>query len=61
MGIEGLNQMEAKVANAREQVGDEVELMINPVMAYNLSFAVQLADRLRPLSSALDGRTLHPT
>lgn len=48
MGIAGLNQMVEKVAAAREQLGYEVELMINPVMAYNLSFAVQLADRLRP-------------
>ena len=28
--------------------GDSAELMINPVMAYNLTFAVQLAERLRP-------------
>lgn len=48
MGIEGLNLMEEKVAQARETVGSKAELMINPVMAYNVTFAVQLAERLRP-------------
>ena len=48
MGIEGLNLMEEKVARTREQVGYDVELMINPVMAYNVTFAVQMAERLRP-------------
>lgn len=47
-GIEGLNIMEEKVAWARETVGDAAELMINPVMAYNVQFAVRLAERLRP-------------
>jgi L-rhamnonate dehydratase len=48
MGIAGLNLMTEKVAKARETVGPEAELMINPVMAYNVTFAVQLAERLRP-------------
>jgi L-rhamnonate dehydratase len=48
MGIDGLNLMEQKVAKTREQIGDSAELMINPVMAYNLTFAIQLAERLRP-------------
>lgn len=48
MGIEGLNLMEDKVARSRETVGADMELMINPVMAYNVTFAVQLAERLRP-------------
>jgi len=47
-GITALNLMEDKVAATREQIGAEAELMINPVMAYNLSFAVQMAERLRP-------------
>ena len=47
-GIEGLNVMEEKVANARETVGKQAELMINPVMAYDVEFAVRLAERLRP-------------
>ena len=48
MGIAALNLMEEKVAATRERVGAQAELMINPVMAYNLTFAVQMAERLRP-------------
>jgi L-rhamnonate dehydratase len=48
MGIAGLNLMEEKVSRTRDQIGNDKELMINPVMAYSLSFAVQLAERLRP-------------
>ena len=40
--------MEDKVAGAREQVGRDAELMINPVMAYDVEFAIRLAERLRP-------------
>ena len=47
-GITGLNQLEDHVARAREQVGPECELMLNPVMAYNVEYAVQVAERLRP-------------
>ena len=47
-GISGLNIMEDKVARARQTVGKEAELMINPVMAYDVEFAVRLAERLRP-------------
>lgn len=47
-GIEGLNIMEEKVAKARETVGRNAELMINPVMAYDVEFTIRLAERLRP-------------
>ena len=47
-GITGLNIMEEKVAAARETVGRDSELMINPVMAYDVEFAIRLAERLRP-------------
>ena len=47
-GITGLNIMEDKVGQARETVGRDAELMINPVMAYDVEFAVRLAQRLRP-------------
>ncbi len=47
-GIEGLNKLEEKVARARETVGADAELMLNPVMAYNVEFAIQVAERLRP-------------
>ena len=47
-GIEGLNKLEEKVARARETVGADAELMLNPVMAFNVEFTVQVAERLRP-------------
>lgn len=48
MGIDGLDLVERKVAAARGTLGDHVELMINPVMAYDVEFTVRLAERLRP-------------
>ena len=47
-GIVGLNQLEDHVAKARETIGPARELMLNPIMAYNVEFAVQVAERLRP-------------
>ena len=48
MGIEGLNLVEEKISSARELVGNEAELMYNPVSSFNVEFAVRMADRLRP-------------
>ena len=48
MGIEGLDVLEEHVARARETVGPHAELMLNPIMAYNVEYAVQVAERLRP-------------
>jgi L-rhamnonate dehydratase len=48
MGIEGINLVEERVARARAIVGPKAELMINPVMAYDVEFTVRLAERLRP-------------
>ena len=47
-GSRGLDTIEKKVAQAREQVGADAELMINPVMSFNVEFAARLAERLRP-------------
>ncbi len=47
-GQEGLNRLEAKVADAREQVGPDAELMLNAVMSYNVEYAVQVAETLQP-------------
>lgn len=49
-GAEGLKLVEEKVSNAREVVGPDVDLMINPVMSYNVDFTIRLAERLRPYS-----------
>ena len=48
MGIEGINLVEEKVASARDAVGRDHELMINPVMSYDVEFTIRLAERLRP-------------
>jgi len=48
MGIDGLNILEEKIANAREEVGPNAELMFNPVMSFNVEFTLRLAERLRP-------------
>lgn len=47
-GIEGLNRLEDKVAAARETVGPDAELMINPNMSFNVQFAIQAMERLKP-------------
>ena len=48
MGTKGLNIVEERVADARETVGADADLMVNAVMSYNVEFAVRLAERLRP-------------
>tara|TARA_B100001750_G_C15510546_1_gene603329 strand:- start:701 stop:1870 length:1170 start_codon:yes stop_codon:yes gene_type:complete len=47
-GINGLNIMEEKVAAAREIIGYNSELMYNPVMSFNVEFAIRMAQCLRP-------------
>ncbi|HUX85377.1 MAG TPA: mandelate racemase/muconate lactonizing enzyme family protein [Chloroflexota bacterium] len=47
-GIEGIDQVEEKIAQARETVGAHAELMFNPVMAFDVEFTIRLAERLRP-------------
>jgi L-rhamnonate dehydratase len=47
-GTEGLNILEEKVAKAREEVGANADLMINPTGSYNVEFAARLMERLKP-------------
>ena len=47
-GDEGLRIIEEHVAKSRDIVGEHAELMINPVMSFNVEFALRLAERLRP-------------
>ncbi len=47
-GDEGLHMIEEHVAKSRETVGDGAELMINPVMSFNVEFTLRLAEMLRP-------------
>jgi L-rhamnonate dehydratase len=47
-GSEGLAKLEEHVARSREIVGDDAELMLNPVMSFNADMALRVAERLRP-------------
>lgn len=47
-GESGLRRIEEHVASAREAAGDVADLMINPVMSFNVEFTLRLAERLRP-------------
>ena len=47
-GLEGLNRLEELVADTRETIGDEVELMLDGWTAYDSEFTVRVAERMRP-------------
>jgi L-rhamnonate dehydratase len=47
-GTEGLNFLEEKVAKARDTVGPNADLMLNPVMSFNVEFAARAMERLKP-------------
>ena len=47
-GIEGLNRNEELVARAREQVGPDVELMVDAWLSLNVEYIVRLVEVLKP-------------
>ena len=47
-GIEGLKKMEELVATTRDQIGDDVELMLDAWTGFNVEYTVHLAEILRP-------------
>ena len=47
-GIEGLRKAEDMVAMVREQIGPDVELMLDCWMALDVDYTVRLAEALRP-------------
>jgi L-rhamnonate dehydratase len=47
-GTDGINRLEDKVAKARETVGPGADLMLNPVMSFNVEFAARVMERLLP-------------
>lgn len=47
-GLDGLRRNEEFVARAREQIGDECELMLDCWMAFDIEYTVRLAETLRP-------------
>ena len=47
-GIDGIRKTEELVARTREQIGDDVELMLDGWMSFNVEYTVRLAEALRP-------------
>ena len=47
-GLRGLQENEKLVAKTREFVGDEVEIMLDCYMAFDVDYTIRLAQRLRP-------------
>jgi L-rhamnonate dehydratase len=47
-GLDGLKKNIEFVANARELIGDNVELMLDCWMGFDIEYAVRLAEELRP-------------
>jgi len=47
-GLWGLDQNEKRVAQVRELIGDDAELMLDCYMAFDVDYTVKLAERLRP-------------
>ena len=47
-GAWGLDQNERRVAEVRELIGDDCELMLDCYMAFDVDYAVRLAERLKP-------------
>jgi L-rhamnonate dehydratase len=47
-GVAGIRQSEELVARTREQVGPDVELMVDAWMSLNVEYVVRLMDALRP-------------
>ena len=47
-GIAGINRAEQLVARTREQIGPDVELMVDAWMSLNVEYVVRLVDALRP-------------
>jgi L-rhamnonate dehydratase len=47
-GLEGLRKLEELVATTREQIGDDVELMLDAWTGFDVEYTVRLAEILRP-------------
>lgn len=47
-GLDGLRKNEEFVAKTREQIGDQCELMLDCWMAFDVEYAIRLAETLRP-------------
>jgi L-rhamnonate dehydratase len=57
----GIRAVVDHVAQARERVGRDRDLMINPVMSYNVEFALRLLEELKPYNLRWFEEPLPPT
>jgi len=46
-GLDGLHRLEEQAARSREIVGPSVDLMLNPVMCFDVEFAIRVAEILK--------------
>lgn len=46
-GLDGLHRIEQQAAAARDKVGPRIDLMLNPVMCFDVEYAVRVAEILR--------------
>ena len=60
-GDAGIRAVVDRVAQAREQIGPDRDLMINPVMSFNVEFALRLLEELRPYNLRWFEEPLVPT
>ena len=60
-GDAGIRAVVEHVRQARERVGTDHDLMINPVMSYNVEFALRLLEQLRPYNLRWFEEPLVPT
>ena len=60
-GDAGIRAVVEHVTQARERVGTDHDLMINPVMSYNVEFALRLLEQLRPYNLRWFEEPLVPT
>ena len=47
-GMEGLRKLEEMVANTRQRIGDNIELMLDAWTTFDVEFTVRLAEVLKP-------------
>ena len=59
-GTGGISHVASRVAAARDAVGPDADLMLNPIMPFNVDYSVRLAEALRPYGLAWIEEPLQP-
>jgi L-rhamnonate dehydratase len=60
-GDAGIKRAVEHVASSRKKVGDEADLMINPVMSFNVEYALRMLEELKPFHLRWFEEPLPPT